>query len=92
MVESTAAGDLHPSHRDGADRVVRDDLGKLLAVVSVVELRATDEGHPTLHEGLVEGAVGEGGAVGGDEEISVFEEAGVGGDKLELHRPVAQLA
>lgn len=92
MVEATAAGNLHPGNRDGADRVACDDLGKLLTVVNVVELRATDEGHPTLHEGLVEGAVSEGGAVGGDEEISVFKEGSIGGDERELHRPLAQLA
>ncbi len=91
MVEPPAAGNLHPRDRDGANRVPGDDLGKLLAVVSVVKLRAADEGHPTLHERLVEGAVGEGGAVGGDEEVRVFKEAGVGGDELELHRPLTEL-
>ena len=71
MVEATTAGDLHPGNGDRADLVAGDDLGQLLTVVDVVQLGAADEGHPILHEGLVEGAMGEGGAVSCDEEVTV---------------------
>ncbi len=53
---------------------------------------AANQRDATADEVGVEVAIGEGGAVGGDEQIRVREPRGVDGRKLDLHRPLGKLA
>ena len=45
-----------------------------------------------LDEALMEGGIGVGGAVGGDEQIGRVKEGGVYGDELYLHGPLGKAA
>ena len=63
-----------------------------MRVVGIIKLRAADKGDVPLNEALMEGSVGVGGAVGGDEQVCRVKEGGVCGDELYLHGPLGQAA
>src|SRR5699024_2123127 len=81
-----------PGHGDASDVVAGQDGGELFRVVPLVQLGAADQRHLPTDEVPVEGAVGVGGAVGGNEQVAPVEPGGVHRGQLDLHRPLPQLA
>ena len=76
-LQPAAAGHLHPHDSNSFDVVLPDDLGQLFGIVHAVQFRAAHQGDVPLDELLVEGGVGVGGAVGGDEEPRAVKIRGV---------------
>ena len=68
MFQPAAAGDLHPHDGHALDVVAADDLRQLLGVIHAVQLRAAHQRDMPLDEPLMEGGVGVGGAVGGNQQ------------------------
>ena len=77
VLQSPAAGHLHADDGDALDIVLPDDLRQLLGIVHAVQLRTAHQGDVPLDEPLVEGGVGVGGTVGGDEEPRAVKIRGI---------------
>ena len=76
-LNSTAAGYLHADDGDALDVVLPDDLRQLFGIVHAVQLGTAHQRDVSLDEPLVEGGVGVGGAVGGNQEPCAVKIRGV---------------
>ena len=90
MLQSAAAGHLHTHHGHAADVVFPEDLRQFFRVVHAIQLGAAYQRDMAFHKALVEGGIGVGGAVGGDQQLRAGEVWGVGRDQFDLHRPLSQ--
>ena len=68
VFNTSAAGNLHSHNGNAFDVVERYDFRQLFRIVHAVQLGAAHEGDVSLDEPLMEGGVGVGGAVGGNQE------------------------
>ena len=91
-LQPAAAGHLHADNGDAFDVVLPKDLRQLFGIIRAVQFRASHKGDVPLDEPLVEGGVGVGGAVGGDEEPRAVKIRRVHRHQLDLHRPLGKAA
>ena len=83
VFQPAAAGDLHPHDGHALDVVAADDLRQLFGIVHAVQLGTAHQGDVSLDEPLVEGGVGVGGAVGGNQEPCAVKIRGVYPDRFQ---------
>ena len=91
-LQPAATGYLHADNGDAFDVVLPKDLRQLFGIIRAVQFRAAHKGDVPLDEPLVEGGVGVGGAVGGDEEPHAVKIRRVHRHQLDLHRPLGKVA
>ncbi len=92
QLQPAAAGYLHPHDGDALNVVFPDDLRQLFGIVHAVQLGTAHQRDVSLDEPLVEGGVGVGGAVGGNQQPRPVEIGRIHRHQLDLHRPLGQAA
>ena len=90
--QTAAAGHLHAQDVKRPDVVEAENLAQLFRVVHVVQLGTALDGHMALHEVLVDGGIGKGGAVSSHQQSGSVKVGSLGGHELDLGGPLAQLA
>ena len=68
-----------------------NNLGKLFAVIHIVQLRAADQGHLALQKFLMEVCVSVSGTVCGNEQACIVKVRRADRSQLDLYRPVREL-
>ena len=77
---------------DALDIVLPDDLRQLFGIVHAVQLGAAHQRDVSLDEPFVEGGVGVGSTVGGNQEPRAVKIRSVHRHQLDLHRPLGKAA
>ena len=73
MLETAAAGHLHPNDGHLLNFVAADDFGQLFGVVDAVKLWTSDQSYFTMDKVLMEAAVCVSGTVGSDQKFGTVE-------------------
>ena len=91
-LNSAAAGHLHAYYGNTLDVINCQNSCQLFGIVHAVKLRTSDERNFILDEIIVEIAVSESRAVGGDEQVGTVKIGSIDGNKLYLNGPLRQTA
>ena len=91
MLNPSAAGDLHPDHSHFFDLISCQNCTELFRIVLFIELWAADQCNVITDKFLVEISVGEGGTIGGNQQICIVKIGGVDRYEFDLYRPLGEL-
>ena len=91
LLNSTAAGYLHPYDSNALDVISLNDFQQFIRVIHGIQLGTADQCHPAPHKAAVEIAGGICGAVRCDKQIGSVKIGRVHRNQLDLNRPLPQL-
>ena len=91
-LKSAAARQFHAYYGNTLDVVNCQNSCQLFGIVHAVKLRTSDERNFILDEIIVEIAVSESRAVGGDEQVGTVKIGSIDGNKLYLNGPLRKTA
>lgn len=77
VAQTTTARYAHAGNGDGTDPVMLKNERQLFGIINAVQLGTADHGHTLPHKIMVEIAIGKGGAIGSDQQVSTLKAGGL---------------